>query len=502
MPWTSALRGRYGPAVAIALLGLSPNIVLTTAFSPLTPVVVHDLQTSELALQLAEGMSNAGYAFGAVLAAALAQRLVQRRLFLVYESLFVVGSVLAATASSVVPFFAGRVLQGTSTGLMLVAALPPLVTRFGAGRLPWTVMLVNIGLFGATTLGPVVGGPVAAAGNWRALFAVVALLGALGLAAAALGYPRFDPQNPDLPWDVPALGLALAATVLPFFATSVLRAQSFTSPVFLVPFVVGLGSLVTLVVYQYRKRTALMPVKALSTQLPVTGTVVAMIGGAVFVTAVALAFTFLSTVARAEPGHAGLLFWPMPFGLMVAAGLFGLLLRTRYLPLLVNAGLVALIGAAVLLLSLSPSRPDAVIGWAALLLGFGAGASVSPGLFLAAFGVPAPALGRAFALVELLRGEAAYAVAPIVAVIASTGSSPAAGIRTGLVITLVLAGVGLLAALGIPALSGARLRTPDVDRWLDGDGAALPSPTTGTHVRPSVHDETAEPLLPRMRGSR
>jgi hypothetical protein len=115
--------------------------------------------------------------------------------------------------------------------------------------------------------------------------------------------------------------------------------------------------------------------------------------------------------------------------------------------------------------------------------------------------VPAPALGRAFAPVELLRGEAAYAVAPIVAVISAGGPSPASGIRTGLIIALLLAGVGLLAAVGIPALSGARPRTPDLEQWLEGEGQALPSPTTGTHLRPGVHDDTAEPLLPRRSGS-
>ncbi|MGZ4551864.1 MAG: MFS transporter, partial [Blastococcus sp.] len=181
-----SLRGRYGPAVLIALLGLVPDIVLTTAFSPLQQVLVKDLHATQLGITLAEGMSNAGYAVGAVVAAYLAQRLVQQRLFLGYEAAFVVGSVLAALAPGLGLFFAGRVVQGTATGLMLVAALPPLVTRFGAGRLPLTVTIVNVGLFGATTLGPLVGGPVAAAGAWRGLFWTVAALAAVGFVVAAV----------------------------------------------------------------------------------------------------------------------------------------------------------------------------------------------------------------------------------------------------------------------------------------------------------------------------
>ena len=496
MAITTRWTGRYAPAVAIALLGLAPNIVLTTAFTQLSPVLVRDLHTSTLAVQLAEGLSNAGYAVGAVIAAQLGQRFVQRRLFLGYEALFVIGSVLAATAPSFGLFFTGRLLQGAATGLMLVAALPPLVTRFGIKPLPLTVAIVNVGLFGATTLGPVVGGPLAAAGDWRPLFWVAAGLGLLGLVVALVGYPEFDPADPSLPVDRSAISLAAGATFLPFFATSVLTARTPTSPVFLVPFVLGLAALAVLVVSQYRKDQPLMPVKALSTQLPVTGTVVAMVGGAVFITAVELAQLFLTDVAHADPRHTGLLFWTMPVGLVVAAALFALLLRTRYLAVLVDAGLVALLGGVALLLLLDPADPDAVVRWSGLLLGFGAGASVSPGLFLAAFGVVSSKLGRAFALVELLRSVAGFAVGPVVVFIARSGSDLETGVQTGLIVLLGLAVLGLLLALAIPAVSGARLRVPDLQGWLDRDEQALPSPTTATHLRPGVQDETAEPLLP------
>jgi hypothetical protein len=187
----------------------------------------------------------------------------------------------------------------------------------------------------------------------------------------------------------------------------------------------------------------------------------------------------------------------MPAGLVVAAALFGLLLRTRWLPVLVVAGLVAVTAAAVLLLALDRSDPGPVVAGAAALLGFGAGATVSPGLFLAAFGVTAQTLGRAFALVELLRSESAYAVAPVVAVVAQSTGDLAGGVRIGLLAMAALGALGVLLALVIPAVSGARLRAPDLDGWLNGDGKALPSPATATHLRPSVEDDEAEPLLPR-----
>lgn len=495
-------QGSYPFAVAIVLLGLCPNIVLATAFLPVTSVVAGDIGASTMQLQLAEAMSNAGYAFGAVAAAQLAQRFVQRRLFLGYEAVFVIGSVLVALAPGIALFFAGRLLQGGATGFMLISALPPLVTRFGVAKLPGTVIIVNIGLFGASALGPILGGLVAAAGAWRLMFAVAAGLGALGVLVAAAGYVRFDPPDPELPVDKTALTLALASTSLPFFATAVLAGTGPTSPVFLVPFVAGLAALAALVVVEYRKRSPLMPVRALSTQLPVTGTLVAMLGGAVFVTVVELVQTYLSMVARLGPLAAGLLFWPLPVGLLVAAVCFGLLFRTRFVPVLVDVGLVGLGAGAALLLLVHPGDPGTVVSWASLLLGFGAGATVSPGLFLAAFGVPSERLGRAFALVELLRSEAAYAVAPLIIFVAEAPSSLAHGVMVGLVAMIILSAAALAVALAIPALSGARLRRPDLEGWLNGGKQALASPRTVVHARPRVQDETAAPLLPRRPRSR
>jgi hypothetical protein len=409
--------------------------------------------------------------------------------------------VVAAVAAGPLSFGVGRVLQGTATGFMLISALPPLVTRFGVGKLPMTVVIVNIGLFGATTVGPLVGGVVAAAGGWRWLFAAMALVGAGGWAVAWLGYVRLDPPDPELPFDRPAIGLALVSTALTFIGASLLSAVPFSSPLFWAPFGTGIVLLLLLVVLEYRKRTPLMPVEALSTQLPVTGTVVAMLGGAVFVTALELVQMGLHTVGHEDPLAVAAAFWPMPVGLVVAAGTFGLLFRTRWVPVLVDVGLACLAVAAVLLLTVGAGHPGGTIALATALLGFGAGATVSPGLFLAAMGVRSEMLGRAFALVELLRSEAAFAVAPVVVAVAGLAGDPMTGVRVGLAITLALAVIALAGAVLIPALSGARLRRPDLEAWLERGEQALASPTTGVHLRPGVEDETAEPLLPR-RGPR
>jgi hypothetical protein len=63
-------------------------------------------------------------------------------------------------------------------------------------------------------------------------------------------------------------------------------------------------------------------------------------------------------------------------------------------------------------------------------------------------------------------------------------------------VTVVLALLGLALSLIIPALSGARLQAPNLDAWLEDGEQALSSPITGVHLRPSVDDDDAHPLLP------
>jgi MFS family permease len=472
--------------VAIALLGLCPNTVVSTSFLPLESRLQQDLGAGPVAVGVVLGLSSAGYAVGAVLAAQRVLRHTARRVFLGGELLFVVASAASALAPDLPVFALGRVLAGLAAGAMLISALPPLVTRFGAARVALSAAIVNVGLFGVSALGPLIGGLVTGGDGWRWLLGATALLGLIGLAVAHDGYEPFDPPEPERPVDVTALLLVVVATVATFLAASLVAGSSVRAPEVWLPFVIGMIALAALLAVEVRRHDALIPVSALTTQLPVTGLIVAMVGGACFVATAELLQTQLMTGRSAA--QAALLFWPAPVGAALASVAFWRLFATRWVPVLVDVGLVALAGGVVLLLTDS-STPAAVLP-AVLLLGIGAGATVSPGLFLIGLGMPSQQLGRAFALVQLLRSMATYAVAPIVVAVAPG--------HDGFLAMAVVAAAGLIAALAVPALSGARLRAPDIEAWLAGD-KALPSPPTGTHVRPGVDataEDDAEPLLP------
>jgi len=486
------LEGSYWATLGIVLLALCPNIVFTTAYALMTKTIVAHTGIDQTGLAVTEGLSNAGYAFGALVGGDLTQRFRQRRLFLVCEALFVVGAALSALAWDPVSFGSGRVLQGLATGLLLVVAIPPLVQQFPVERMPVTAAAVNVGFFGAVTVGPLVGGAATlGSAGWRWLFAGLGLLGALGVALALLALPHRDPPDPELKADWSGLGLAAAGTVAPFVAVAELAAHGFSSVVFTVPLAAGTICLVALLVTEYRKREALSPVRPLSTSLPLLGIVVASLGGAVYVTLLELAERYLQRVSRLSSLSIGFALSPQVAGILIAAGVFYLLVRRRsaWIAAFVLGGLLLLVCAAALLTQLGRLEPRSLVLAASGLLGLGAGATVSPALWLAGWSVPAQMVGRVFALVELLRAEADYIVGPVLRQIgsrAAQGSALAHGLRHSIWLTLWLA-VGTVAlCAAIYLASGVRPQRPDLDAYLDEGEPALSSPRFLERLRPSA----------------
>lgn len=475
------LAGHYAPTALVSVLALAPYIVLSTAGSYLQKsLMTGPLHVSQTMQQVAEGMSNAGYAFGAVLAAWLVQRFRQRPLFLLTETVFVAASVITAAAWTPGVYAGGRIAQGVSTGLLLIIALPPLITQFPAKMLSRTVVIVNIGLFGAVTVGPLLGGAAASGTHWRWLMAGAAAVGAIALLLAFPTLAHRPPFDVDRESDVPAFVLAAVGCGLSFLGVAQLVTRPPTDPRVWIPTVVGLVCLAVFIVLQYRREDPLVPVKALSTALPVVGTLTAMVGGAAAVSLGQLAATSLLEVQKTKPLTAGLLFWPEVVGVLVTAVLFGRLIRTRWVPVLLLVGLALLVVGGILLAD-PTSHLRVLLGAGAV--GAGAGATVSPGLFLAAWGVPSKTVGRAFALVELLRSEAAYLIGPVLLFVARHNGTQPHGLALATWWMVGITAVGTVAVAVLYRISGAPLEPPDLQNWLEGDEQALESPRTAERVR-------------------
>ena len=480
----------YAAAVALVVFALTPYLALSTALLPLTPILAKSVGLSPQSLELTSGMANAAYAFGTVAAVQLAVHLPGRRMLILYATLFVIGSVLAATAWTPGLFIAGRVTQGLCTSMMLIAAVPPLVIGWPAAKMPKTGATMNVCIFGAVALGPVIGGAQAGAGAWHTLFWVVAGVGILALLFALLTFEDQPPVDRSAPWDWVAQILAGGGCAAAFFGASQLQTHAMMSLIVFLPLVAGAAMIVALLIFEYNIEDPLIPLRSLSSTLPLAGIIVAMCAGAASVAIVELAQTALQT--KASPTHAGMLFWPEFGAALATAVLFGLLFRTRFIPLLAFGGLIVLSGGAAVLSGVA-SGPNALVVVGSGLVGIGVGASVSPALFIAGFSQRSSQIQRVFAVVELLRGVAAFLVAPIILHLAktTTTSDPAVGIRTGMWVCLGITATGALIAGYLFVLGRARLQAPKLETWLEGEGPAFDSPPLADGIR----GESALPVL-------
>jgi len=458
----------------MVVFALVPYLALSAALAALTPLIAADLHMSPQALNVTSGMANAGYAVGTVLAVQFAQLLPQRRMLLVYGTLLVIGSVLTAAATDPAMFIIGHVLQGLCTSLLLIAAVPPLIIGYPAARLRSTAVIMNVCIFGAVALGPVLGGVQAAAHGWRPLFWIIAAIAVAALVLSVLTFEDSPPANPGARVDYIALGLAVAGCGAAFFGASELLTHPFLDATTCGPLIGGLLLIVILFVHEYTARHPLLCVSSLISTLPAAGIVAAICAAAASVSAVSLTLTTLTPHFR--PLHLGLLYLPEFGGALVTAVVFGAVFRTSLLHYYVLVGLAFLsIGIVVMNAAAPPTSVLTAVGSG--LVGVGVGASVVPALFIAGFSLRSTNLQRVFAIIELLRAVAAFMIAPVLLYVAATvGSDLDSGTRTALWICFGLCVAGAVLAMGLYAVGGVRPPAPSMEGWLSGERSAWDSP--------------------------
>jgi len=442
---------------------------------------------------LGTGLANAAYALGTVLAVQFAQHFPQRRMLLGYAVLLVIGSVLTASATDAGMFITGHIIQGLCTSLLLIAAVPPLAIGYPANKLRDTAVIMNMCIFGAVALGPLIGGAQAQSLAWRPLFWIVVGIAVVALILVVLTFEDAPAANPESPRDFPAIVLASVGCVAAFFGASELTSHALLNAETLLPLLGGLVLIVILVIYQFRAKRPLLTIKSMITSsIPVAGIVVALFAAAASVSATALTVGVLEN--RYSPLHIGLLYLPELGGAILSAVALGLVVRKRAIQFLPLLGMVMLAaGIVVFRISVPSSQAMTLLGSG--LTGLGLGATVAPALFVAGFSLPSANLQRVFAIVELFRAVAAFMVAPIfIHFAAATSGGLDAGTAIALWIGLGLALGGAIIGVVIYLLSGARPQAPNLDLFLSGLEPAWDSPPLFAKLRPSL-PETRSPAM-------
>lgn len=411
---TSPTRGSYWPTVLLAIMALCLGQINFTALDLLNPTIAQNLGVSPTDASWVSLLGNAALPLGYLVSADLTRRLAARRLVLGALILFVVSSLGCALAQNLPALIAAYIAQSFASGLLSLAIIVPLLTGFPPRRMPMSITVLVLGLFGASTLGPVVGGLVEQTGTWRLLFAVNALLGLVIMPLAWATVPEQPAPNPHARMDGVALLLAFIGVLLIFIGIGQLPWHNWGTPQVAVPVVLGAVVLVALFAVEWMQSDPLLTVRSLWRPRPVGATVLSCVAAIGYGGMFSLLPQFLEQVRGLGAQDAGGLLWPTFVGAVVGAGLAGAIFtKARWVSVLALGGLLLLAVAAWLLTRLTAFTGDGSIMQTAAILGLGASISLVPALLVAALTAPVQVVGRALAFLTLLRFTLQASAGPV-----------------------------------------------------------------------------------------
>ncbi len=501
----------YPLNVLNAVLALFPGLINTSAIALLATLMGHDLGVTSGAIGRLPLLSDAALGFGCLLAAELARRVAGRTLFYALMSASLVTSVACAVTPNFTLLFAASVAHGLFAGMLFVVMAPPLLSTFGSAKIRTTATVLVPSLFGAATLGPVLGGALAAPEHWRWMFAAEAVMSLAALALGRLTLAKREPPPTTDPPDYVALTIAALGSIGVFIGVGTLAERDLTYLPALVPLVAGLLAFVGLFAFEAVAPHPLVPVRRLFTSIAIVGAVGSIIGSACFAATQECVALSLSRLAGLGIAATGFAFWPEFLAALVAGIVFGRLVGTRWVVIVGTAGLILSAFAALVTRATMPVDASTA-PWIVILSGLGAGFAVTPGLFVVVLSFERAVVGRAIALLNVLRlgggfisvpgvehtiGDRAWtrfhALAPGVGsreavrhfiVTGDPGGLPLGPLRTALgealdyalAIVIVLAIAG--AAISVTLLLAAHvpIRKPDLARLDDGQPAlSLPA---------------------------
>ncbi len=182
---------------AIVTIGTGLGGMTQTALNTMAPIVLQDLNTQIGWGQWLTTIYMLAMGIAVPLASFLVKRFSMRNLLVSAFSLYLVGSACDFAAIDFPMLIIGRVLEAVATGVLMPLLQTIAMTRFPDNRHGTAMGIAGIALGFAPNIGPTIGGALAAAVGWRAMFLILVVASAV-LLVASLAFVRerevADPQ--------------------------------------------------------------------------------------------------------------------------------------------------------------------------------------------------------------------------------------------------------------------------------------------------------------------
>ncbi|MEV4349377.1 MFS transporter [Actinoplanes sp. NPDC049596] len=383
-----------------------------------------------------------------VLAGSTADRIGRRRVFQTGLALFTAGSLLCSLAPGLGWLIAFRMIQAIGGSMLNPVAMSIITNTFTDAR----ERARAIGVWGAVVgvslaIGPVLGGFLVHALDWRAIFWVNV---PVGVAAFLLAW-RFVPESrAPHPRRLDPVGQVIVLVLLASVTYGIIEGPGagFTSPEILGCFLLGALALAALLIYEPRRTEPLIELRFFRS-VPFSGATLI----AVSAFGSLAGFLFLNTLYLQDTRglsalHAGL--YTLPFAAMtvVFSPLSGRIVGSRGTRLPLTLAGIAFIVGILPLTRLTADTPIWLLLACYLVFGFGFGMVNSPITQTAVSGMPREQAGVAAAIASTSRQVGtSLGVAVIGAVVAGGTANFAEASHAGWWIIVALGAVVLFLAL-------------------------------------------------------
>ena len=311
-----------GRILAALLVGGITAILDTTIVAIGIRTIARELHSSLATIQ----WISTGYLLALAVAIPLVSwaqaRIGGKRLWLIALTLFLVGSILCATATDAEWLIIFRVIQGIGGGAMLPLLTTLAMQSVDPTKMARTMSTVTVPIALGPILGPIAGGLVLNFLSWPWLFLINIPIGAVGLILAFLWLPKDAPAPGSARTKLDVVGFVLIAPALAGLLYGLSKASSdggFGNAQVWVPVVGGAILLVGFILWAARRRAAALIDIGLLAVRSVRSSSIALVflGAALFSSSFLLPLFF--QVLRGDTVlNAGLLMIPQGVGSLLA----------------------------------------------------------------------------------------------------------------------------------------------------------------------------------------
>ena len=442
--WTLALT-----SIAFFMVALDALVVMTAL-----PAIHREIGGSISTLEWTVNAFTLTYAAGIITAAAMADRLGRRLIFILGLTLFTASSVACALAPTAEFLIGARAVQGLGAAMVMPVSLTILTMAFPAER-RGTIVGIWGGIGGlAVAAGPLVGGAITQGLSWHWIFWINA---PIGVAAALLSLVRLpESKGPAMRLDLVAAALVSGGATAAVWGLIRVGDEGWQSVSALSLLAVGLVLIAGFVAWELRASQPMLPMHMFRNVTFSSGNATAFLMAGCLTSAAFLVSQYMQFGLRYSPLDTGLRLLPWtatPLLIAPAAGFLSDRIGRR--PVLVLGMTLQGVGLIWfgLLATTGVAYGELVLPLIIAGVGISMALPVVPTVVVSA--VRPQDMGKASGVNSTLqRFGAAFAVAVGAAVFASHGhigspTSFVAGFQPALIVVASLSLIGAITALGV-----------------------------------------------------